>query len=659
MATEAKRSMEPEDLYLLATTADPQLSPDTSQVAWVQTRMEADTDREATSIWVAATDGSAPPRSFTTGPRDHSPRWSPNGDWLAFIGAPTDGPAQLFLAPLDGGSPQRATDLVSSIMQPCWSPDSRRIAFVSAVGVPKSLAEQTAIEKAAPRVVRGLGARRDNVGWYNGRRHLFVLDVGNGAVLQVTHGDWDDDAPSWSGDGALLVFSSDRSRQRDDNVMRSDAWVVPAAGGRTRRVSRERGMASFPAFSPDGRWIAFAGGEHGDEFWDRDAKLLVVSADGLGTLKAVAPDFDRPIPPPERLGTSPFAWLSSDELLFLAADRGTVAAYRATLTEGKAHLVVGGERQLDGLSASGKGGRLAFSASWPDRPSEVNVATLTGTLERQVSRANDDFLAQVELATIERATATSDDGLEVEYFILGPTGRDRAALPLRLEIHGGPHAMHPSGRQLAYLQTIAAAGYLVLLPNPRGSIGYGQSFTEGCSGGWGDRDFEDLMACVDHVIDRGLADSNRMYIGGYSYGGFMTTWVVGHTSRFRAAIVGAPVIDQASMMGTTDITSLIRFGMGGTLWDRPDEYTKRSPLAYLPKVNTPVLIQHWEEDLRCPIGQSEELYAGLRLLGKEVELVRYPGGSHISRSPWQAVDQVKRQLAWYQRFGSDAKGARG
>jgi dipeptidyl aminopeptidase/acylaminoacyl peptidase len=652
MATDARHPMQPEDLYRLATTDDPRLSPDGARVAWVQTRLDRDTDKAVTSIWVAANDGSAAPRQFTAGPRDHSPRWSPNGEWLAFVSAPTEGPAQLFLAPLNGGSAQRLTDLASSVIQPSWSPDSTRIAFVSAVGVPKSAAEQTAAEKAAPRLVRGLAARRDNVGWFEGRRHLFVLDVTTRALQQVTRGDWDDDTPSWSDDGELLVFASDRSRERDDHVMRSDAWVVPAAGGRARKVSRSRGLASFPAFSPNGRWIAFVGGESGDAAWGRDAKLLVVSADGLGSPKEVAPDLDRPITSPERGAHSPFVWLSSDELLFLAADRGTVCAYRARLSESTAHLVVGGERALDGLSVSLAGGRLAFTAAWPDRPSEVSVANLTGTKEQQVSRANDDFLAEVELSPVERATTTSADGLEVEYFTLRPKGGDGKALPLHLEIHGGPHGMHPSVPQMAYLQTIAAAGYLVLLPNPRGSVSYGQAFTEGCTGGWGDGDYNDLMACVDQVIGIGLADPTRLHVSGYSYGGFMTTWVVGHTDRFRAAVVAAPLIDQVSMLGTTDIASFSRFNMGGTLWERRDEYAKRSPLTYVPNIQTPVLIQHWEGDLRCPIGQSEQLFCGLRLLGKEVEFVRYPGGAHISRSPAQGVDRVKRILAWYERVRS-------
>jgi dipeptidyl aminopeptidase/acylaminoacyl peptidase len=544
--------------------------------------------------------------------------------------------------------------VAGSVSHPVWSPDSTRIAFVSAVGAPKPSTEQTAVEKAAPRIVRGLGARRDNVGWFDGRRHLFVVDVATGVLRQVTRGDWDDDTPAWSDDGELLVFSSDRSRRRDDHVMRSDAWLVPAAGGQPRRVSSGKGLASFPSFSPGGRWIAFAGGEAGEGGWNRDAKLLVVAADGMGVPTVVAQALDRPIATPARGAQSPFVWLSSDELLFLASDRGAVCAYRAQVTDSQARLVVGGARQLDGLSASTGVDRVAFTSSWPDRPSEVGVAALDGANERQVSHANDTFSAEIELAPIRRAVAVSADGLEVEYFTLRPPGDDGAALPLHLEIHGGPHGMHPSGQQLAYLQTIAAAGYLVLMPNPRGSTSYGQAFTEGCTGAWGDGDFADVMSCVDDVVELGSADPDRLHVSGYSYGGFMTTWAVGHTDRFRAAVVGAPVIDQVSMLGTTDITNFALFNMGGTPWERPEEYAKRSPLTYLPNIKTPVLIQHWESDLRCPMGQSEQLYCGLRLLGKEVELVRYPGGSHISRSPSQALDRVRRLLDWYRRFASES-----
>jgi len=206
-------------------------------------------------------------------------------------------------------------------------------------------------------------------------------------------------------------------------------------------------------------------------------------------------------------------------------------------------------------------------------------------------------------------------------------------------------------------QSLAGAGYVVLLPNPRGSSTYGEEFTQACVGDWGGKDFEDLMTGIDELVRRGIADPDRLYVGGYSYGGFMTTWTVGHTDRFRAAIVGAPVANQISMVGTDDIPRFDVYELGATPFDNPEEYRQRSPVTYLANVKTPVLLVHHEGDLRCPIGQSEEIFQGLKMLGKEVEFARYPGGFHVARTPSQQVDRMKRGLAWYESH-APAKPAR-
>ena len=271
----AKRLIRPDDHYRLAALGDPRLSPDGARVAWVQTRMDEEKDRAQTSIWVAPVDGSEPPRPLTAGPWDHSPRWSPDGRWLAFVSkTDEDQPAQLWLARLDGGAPMEATDREGTVSQPSWSPDSSRIAYVSAVGVPKPQAEMTAAEKSQPRVVRGLAARLDNAGWLDGRRHVFVLDVSSGESSQVTQGDWHDDMPSWSPDGSLLAFASDRDKGRDDRQLRTDAWIVAVSGGRPRRVTRGWGRAAFPAFSPDGRQLAFVGVADVAGWWSKDPGAL-------------------------------------------------------------------------------------------------------------------------------------------------------------------------------------------------------------------------------------------------------------------------------------------------------------------------------------------------------------------------------------------------
>jgi dipeptidyl aminopeptidase/acylaminoacyl peptidase len=659
----AKRGILPEDLYRIRQLSDPVLSPDGMRVAWVEAEVDDEADRLRTSIHVAPADGSGSGEPFTQGPADNSPRWSPDGRHLAYVSAASDGLAELRLAPLTGGVPRRLGSFEGPVSQPAWSPDSTRVVVVSPTGMGSPASDHSATERNEPRVVRGLAARYDNVGWFEGRRQLFVIDVASGDTRQITSGDYDNFDPAWSADGTTIAFASDRDPQRDDRQLRSDLFVVPAGGGRAKRLTSGEGRVAAPAFSPDGSRIAFVGHE-GGESWNRDAHVFVIPADGAAPPVTLAPADDRPVPlvlwvPP------PFRWLSGHEVAMLVMDRGSVVLRTARLTDSKSKVVVGGDRQIDGFSVSSDRRRVVFTSAWPDSPSECYSAQLAppegragraARTVRQISRANTAFVSEVALGSVERASVTAEDGTPIEYFTIAPPGRTPKPLGVHLDIHGGPHGAWPAGRFLAFHQTVAAAGYLVLLPNPRGSSGYGQAFTEACTGDWGGADAGDLGACVDDAIARGLGDVNRLFVSGGSYGGFMTAWLVGHTKRFKAATAMAAVIDQASMVGTSDISGFVEFNFG-RLWEHTHEYEKRSPLTYARNITTPVLILHWEGDLRVPISQGEELFAALRLLKRPVEFVRYPGGSHVSRAPSQNLDWMRRLLEWNERH--DPRSAKG
>ncbi len=643
----AKRGFRADDAYRLRTAIDPHLSPDGRRVAFAVVDTDEEKDRLRWSIWVALLDGSAPPRKFTEGPADRRPRWSPDGRWLAYLSVIDDQPdhAHVRLAWLEGGMPARLGELPGPVADFAWSPDATRIVAVCRVGAP-DLTDAPPRERNAPRVPRGLAARLDGVGWQDGRRHLFIVEVETGAARQLTRGDYDHDDPSFSPDGAAVAFVSDRNRHRDDRQFRSDVWIVATGGGRPRRLTNGKGSASFPTFSPDGSTIAFAGQD--DEGWDTDTHVFVVPADGGAPAERMAPELDRPTVVWPGL-PAPVAWIGDRDLLMLVADHGAVTVHRARLGQRGSREVIGGDILIDGIAARPGRRMLAFTASWPDQPSEL-FAAMPGRAGRvQLTGLNTELLAEVELAPVKRATVVRPDGTEVEYFTILPTDRAPRGLPLHVDIHGGPNASWPSGRWLTLHQSIAAAGYAMVLPNPRGSTSYGQAFSSGCTGDWGGADAQDILACCDDLIERGIVDGARMFVSGGSYGGFMTSWLVGHSDRFRAAAAIAAVVDQTSMALTTEIPEFALFNMGGNPWDRRAEYELRSPLSYLPSIKTPVLVVHWEGDLRVPISQGEELYTGLRLLGRTAEMVRYPGGFHIMRTPSQAVDMIRRMLAWNAR----------
>jgi dipeptidyl aminopeptidase/acylaminoacyl peptidase len=650
----AKRGFRPEDAFRLRTTTAPALSPDGRRVAFVVSDTDREADRLRASIWVAPVDASAPARPFTEGPADRNPAFSPDGRWLAYISVTEDRHehAHVRVAPLDGGVPARLGDLPGPVEQLAWAPDSTRVVVVCRVGVPDR-ESATAQERNAPRVPRGLAARLDGVGWEEGRRHLFVVEIETGSARQITRGEYDHDDPSFSPDGASVVFASDRNPRRDDRQFRSDAWVMPVEGGRPRRLTNGRGRVAFPAFSPDGKLVVFAG-QVTEEF-DEDTHVFIVPADGSGPAEQVASDLDRPVVLFPGL-PSPLVWVGNRDLLVLIADHGSVGLHRTRVGERRSRVLISGEILIDGLAAHPGRRAVAYTSSWPDRPSELRVTTTAGVHPMPLTDLNAELLAEVELAPAGRSTIARPDGTEVEYFTIMTADRAWRAGPLHVDIHGGPYASWPSGRWLALHQSLAAAGYAVVLPNPRGSTSYGQDFTRACTGDWGGGDYHDILACLDDLIERGIADGGRMFVSGGSYGGFMTSWIVGHSDRFRAATAVAAVVDEASMSLTTEIPEFSVFSMGGTLWERRAEYELRSSLSYLPAVTTPVMIVHWEGDLRVPISQGEELYSGLRLLGKKAEMVRYPGGFHIQRTPSQAVDFTKRVLAWNKQH--DARPSR-
>jgi len=658
-STSKKRPVRPEDNYLLRGVSDPQVSPDGRRVSYVVRANDRETNERQASIWLAPADGKTPARRFTFGKKDSSPRWSPDGRHLAFIGDRGD-KGQVFLAPLDGGEGRQLTKEKHGVNEIAWSPDSTRIAYIARTGHHKESKERNPVEKAAPRVIRNLRYRLDTIGYFDERRtHIFVADTASGAAKQITDGDWYDSQPSWSPDSKQIVFTSDRERLRHDRQFRADVWLVAASGGRARKLTRSRGAASYPSFSPDGRLVAYTGHEHGEASMAKNTHIMVVPAAAGGAPRSVSAAIDNTVAVagPSRS----YFWLRDGKaLVFLVAERGTQALYRAGIANGAATRVLDGDRQIHEFSLSPDGTQIAFTASSISTPPELYTTSVGGgSRERNLSHANDELLAAGRLGATRRVVHRAPDGLPIESFVLYPPDyKPGRRYPLVLNIHGGPHGQHPTRGFGMRPQALAGAGYVVLMPNPRGSCGYGEAFTAMCVRDWGGKDFEDLMGAVDMLVRKGIADPARLYVTGYSYGGFMTTWTVGHTGRFKAAIIGAPVADHISMRGTTEIPTFSDYEVVSP-FDDVEAAWQNSPLSHLPNCTTPVLIEHHEGDLRCPIGQAEEIFQTLKMLGKEVEFLRYPGGFHILEyhAPSQDVDYMQRATAWFDAHGGAKKHA--
>ncbi len=461
---------------------------------------------------------------------------------------------------------------------------------------------------------------------------------------------------------AVIAFVSDRERDRNQRQWRTDVWTVPAAGGRPRKLTRSRGSASHPAYSPDGKHIAYVGDEHGDAGQAKNPHLMLLSARG-GAPRSLSAAADRPVAGwPAFFAGRTFNWApDSRSVYFLAVDRGTAAIYRAGL-RGNAEKALDGERQIESFVLTPDGRRAVFTAVWPNRPWELYTTALgDGRRETNLSHANDAFLAQVELGDVRRATCKAPDGLTIESFVMYPPDyRHGRRYPLAINVHGGPHSHHPGSRAMTEFHALTARGDVVLLPNPRGSTGYGEAFSAMVVADWAGSDYADIIAAADSLVSKGIADPDRQYSGGYSYGGYIESWAVGHTDRFRAALVGAPVSNLVSAFGTGDIPTIDIHELGGLPHENMAFYIERSPTTHLANCKTPVLLVHHEGDLLCPIAQSEEIFTALKAMGKKVEFVRYPGGFHTynTHTPSQAKDRIERTVAWYDAHAPKPKPKR-
>ena len=628
-------------IFELTEVSGPSLSADGRLLAYVEAAVERKSGEVRSRIMlIASPDGEA--RAFTQGPSDGAPRFSPDGEAIAFTRPDAEGRKQVWVIPVAGGEPRQLTTLPGGASEHTWSPDSQRIAFVSDVSPDGPGPDQ------GPRVteVHRIRYRADGEGWRGDAfRHVFVVDVGSGDVRRLTDGEGDDRSPAWSPDGRRIALVADRRADRDMTHF-TDIWVVSKDGGVPEVWSEGLYVVGAVAWSPDGTSLAAIGDED-PEMWDpRQWKLYV--------LEPGRPP--RPLTDGTTVPTLPatgLRWTDDGRILFLGDSKGESFMFEAPAAGGPARTVAGGGVKMEEMTLDARATTAVVSVIPTDSAGNLSRADLGTGATTQVTSYNEGYFTDHPAAAMEKFTIWRA-GFEVESRLLLPPDFDPSRrYPLVLDIHGGPQGRFSDNFDLDQ-QVLATAGYLVLGVNPRGSSSYGHDFTRAVHQDWGGEDYKDIMAAVDEVCSRDYVDETRLGVGGYSYGGYMSAWIVGHETRFNAAVVGAPCINLVSLYGTSDIG--VSFGeaqLGGPASENLEAQMERSPLTYASKVETPVLLLHGEADATCPIGQSEEYFVALKRLGKTVEFVRFPGCAHSFRragDPRMRREYLDRAKGWFDRY---------
>jgi dipeptidyl aminopeptidase/acylaminoacyl peptidase len=659
----------PADIGRVRQLGDLRVSPDGSAVAFTVTDPDLEGNRYARRVWLVPVRGTgASPRPFTGPGSEQLPRWSPDGRRLAFAVTGDDGRSQICVIPVaEGGERLVVCGTEAPVTELEWAPDGHALAFAARDPDPARYGrggEQRRDRDMPPRRVSGLLYRFNQVGWTVDRpsRVFVVAADGSAPARAVTPGPFEAAGLSWSPDSRTLAFASGRHEDRDLDLA-VDLWVVSADGsGAPSRVAGGGPAYSLPSWSPDGGRLACY--VNPTPLQSPRHRQVAVIDTASGKEQVLTADLDRNCAP---FGTTlPPMWVG-DRLLFGVEDHGNVHLYLvSTDGAGLPVLLAGGDRWISDWDWAG--GTLAFVAGSPVSTGELVAQDLPADepdaepAERALTSLTRPFAEAVSLASPQRFTAQSADGSEVECWAIAPTGAAAGQrYPALLNVHGGPFTQY-GNRFVDDFQLQAAAGFGVLYCNPRGSAGYSEQWGRAIRGpdcaqdpgtGWGAADYADVMACVETACERfGWIDPNRLGILGGSYGGFMTSWAIGHTSRFRAACSERACNNLLTMEHSADIPGFIRSYVGPDHLTDPGAYLRHSPVSYVRDMTTPLLILHSEDDLRCPISQAEELFVALRLLGRNPVMYRFPGENHeLTRSgaPQHRISRAELILAWFRQ----------
>jgi dipeptidyl aminopeptidase/acylaminoacyl peptidase len=671
--TPVPRPITIDDYFQIQTVHDPQLSPDAQWVAYSVDKAILKTDKNETRIWMVSTSGGDALPMTAEGVTSEHPRWSPDGKSLAFISTRQGSKPQVWLLNRQGGEAQRLTDLVPYLIDFAWSPDGRKMVLLlkdpkpedleaakhkSAEASEASASEENSSEdkkSTKPWVIDRLQFKVDEVGYLDRRRaHLYVFDVAKKSLTQITSGDYDDSEPAWSPDSKLLAFTSNRSTPDPDATYNSDIWVVSAAntdkGAHLTQVTTNPGQDSSPTWSPDGQSIAYVT-TLDPKLFDYATHHLAVSPATGGPAKVLTLSLDRMVTSPHFFGGGEFISFIADndgqQVLYMAdpAGRGVM---RLDTPPYISTLPAPDLRTVNGYSVGNGASRTAIAQiATPERPDEL-FSIIDGKYT-QLTHVNDALFSQLKLSHGEYIHFKSKDGTQISGYLYKPLDYTPGQkYPTLLIPHGGPvWAYYAEFSHLA--QLYAANGYAVLFPNPRGSSGYGQDFCKAIFADWGNKDFQDDMAIVDYAIEQGIADPDKLGVGGWSYGGISTDFIITQTTRFKAAISGAGAAEFLSLYGHDQYQKDYEAELG-LPWENQAAWIKVSPFRNIAKVTTPTLFMGGNIDWNVPVLGGEQMYQALKRLGRTTELVVYPDEYHEFSLPSHIKDRLERNLAWYAHF---------
>lgn len=643
------------DIFGLSVAADPQISPDGSQIAYVRRTNDIMTDRPVSSIWLIDV-GTGAETPLVTGEGTHvSPRWSPNGDRLAYISTESGGGPELHVRWMESGESANITALAEGPGGIEWSPDGTQIAYTARVpgkgltlGSPPAKPEGA--EWAKPlQVIDRVTYRRDGGSYVKpGTAQLFVVSAAGGAPRQLTFGEYSNGGSvDWSPDGSTLYFSANRSENWELEIFGSDIHALDIASGDITQLTTRKGPDGGAQVSPDGSQIAYLGFDDQGNAFDQ-TNLYVMNADGSGSRRLV-PGFDRGFDGAEWNEAGLFVSYEEDgEHRVAKVGLNASAPTPMNARVGSTYYALpytGGE-----WSVSDRG-TLAFTTASSVAPPDVGVETRRGV--RTLTSLNAVSLAGKEMGETRELAVTMEDGTVIPAWIMLPPGYEAGdRVPAILEMHGGPYAAYGPEFSVDY-QLYGAAGYAVIFSNPGGSTGYGEEFADRIEDNYPISNFPELMKVVDAAVDQGFADPDNLFVTGGSGGGILTAWVVGKTGRFKAAAAHKPVINWVSQGLMSDLPTLIpRYWMGGMPWENPAHYWERGPLANMADVTTPTLVLVGADDYRTPRSEAEQFYGALKLVGVETALVVTPDSSHnnLSQSPSQQAARTASVIAWFDKY---------